>query len=364
MTGANRGPKPLHVLLLLTIPFVIAMGTTDPASSAEDSSAARSASGWLALIAQAEQAGLPTRFLRAIAPEFVSLEFEDLRAFAAEYHPGDHRMVLNRTLSFNAAGVVLKPLDALPSRDVGTLYHELFHAYLDYLTFVSAPLESTPSGAGLIAFARKQQHCRYEEVLITPVVQRPSVTEARILTERESWEALNETWAVFVGWAVWTRIELSGGQGLRGPSQSMVDRQWVSRLVRADRDGVLLGYYEPEDPAERRVARKRFLAPIHRISPNEVEVLLRVAFEEPAAQARLAAQAMQPGQLPGDRAEPCARKASSLVSPLRSRRSPRIGSQRFGPIFPLTFTHRARTIPRFQKTKSWLPWVSCLAERV
>src|SRR5690349_15156519 len=59
---------------------------------------------WPSLIAQAKTAGLPTRFLLAIDPSFVTLEFDDLHAFAAEYHPEDHQLILNRSLSFNAAG--------------------------------------------------------------------------------------------------------------------------------------------------------------------------------------------------------------------------------------------------------------------
>ena len=47
------------------------------------------AKAWEQLITQAATLGLPTRFLRVIAPDFVTVEFEDLRAFAAEYHPAE-----------------------------------------------------------------------------------------------------------------------------------------------------------------------------------------------------------------------------------------------------------------------------------
>jgi hypothetical protein len=243
--------------------------------------------------------------LRVIEPGFVTLEFSDLRTFAAEYHPEDHRMVLNRVLSFNAAGGRLKPLSSLSSREVSTLYHELFHAYLDYLTSRHDAAAADAESARLLAFARDQQRCRYAIVTITPVIQRKSVTEPRLLTDRESWEALNETWAVFVGWAIWTRLELSRGQGgkaLLGPSTT---EGWLNRLRKADRDGEFIGYYEPEDPAERAMTLKRYLAPAHRISPREVGVLLEVVLGEPAEQARRSSAVMESNRPPAPGSPPC-----------------------------------------------------------
>ena len=97
-------------------------------------------------------------------------------------------------------------------KELETLYHELFHAYMDFLEQESAPPEAH---ALLMVFAREQQLCRYQQVLITPVLQKRELKEERFLSEAESWEALNETWAVFVGWAVWTQMEL----GKKGPKR-------------------------------------------------------------------------------------------------------------------------------------------------
>jgi hypothetical protein len=44
--------------------------------------------------------------------------------------------------------------------------------------------------------------------------------------------------------------------------------------------GELLGYYEPDDPEERRVARKRFIAPSNGLTPQDVELLLTDALGE------------------------------------------------------------------------------------
>jgi hypothetical protein len=229
---------------------------------------------WEKLIADAKALKLPVRFLEEIPAGFARFEFDDLRTFAAEYHPAEHRMVLNRALSFNQAGGTLRPLRQLTHKDLQTLYHELFHAYMDYLVAES----SRPSGAGssahsLLTFAREQQRCRYERVLITPVPQRRDQTEERFLTEEESWEVLNETWAVFVGWAIWTRLEL--GQSKSNQIDSAVGtRGWIERLRVADRQADLRGYYEPEDPAEKAIAQKRFVAPAFRISAQEVKRLM------------------------------------------------------------------------------------------
>ncbi len=265
---------------------------------------------WRNLLTQADARGLPTRFLRVIEPGFVTLEFSDLRTFAAEYHPEDHRMVLNRVLSFNAAGGRLRPLATLTSREVSTLYHELFHAYLDYLTSRPDAAAADAESARLLAFARDQQRCRYAIVTITPVVQRKSVTEPRLLTDRESWEALNETWAVFVSWAVWTQLELLRGEkgsALRRPSAT---ESWLKRLKKADRDGEFVGYYEPEDPAERAMAQKRHLSPAHRISPREVALLLEVVLGWRDDESRRSSAVMESNRPPAPGSLPCQDSAS------------------------------------------------------
>ena len=235
---------------------------------------------WGQLLSEAHALGLPTKFLKAIPPSFVRFEFDDLHSYAAEYHPEEHRMVLNRAVSFNGAGATLRPLGQLTHAEIETLYHELFHAYIDYLvTSTAASSEVVPDP--VLAFARAQQRCHYEAVLITPVVQRKRETEERFLTERESWEALNETWGVFVGWVVWNQLELTsrGGRSIQKSGKSQ--DEWVSRLSRADQEGALRGYYEPEDPGERAVARKRYLAAASRLSEQEAAVLMENVIEFP-----------------------------------------------------------------------------------
>jgi hypothetical protein len=233
---------------------------------------------WHQLLSEAHALGLPTKFLKAVPPSFVQFEFDDLHSYAAEYHLGEHRMVLNRALSFNGAGATLRPLRRLTHAQIETLYHELFHAYLDYLVTAA---EASPEVASdpVLAFARVQQDCHYGAVLITPVLQRKGETEERFLTERESWEALNETWAVFVGWIVWNQLELTSSSARSIQKSGKTQDEWVSRLRSADREGILRGYYEPEDSGERAVALKRYLAPASRLSEQEVAVLLKDVVE-------------------------------------------------------------------------------------
>lgn len=225
---------------------------------------------WKQITSEAEGLSLPTKFLRTVPADFVRFEFDDLQAFAAEYHPSEHRMVLNRTLSFNVAGRTLRPLARLTHAELETLYHELFHAYMDYLETMDAQGQPGP----FLRFAREQQRCRYGVVLINPVVQRKNETEERFLSERESWEALNEGWAVFVGWTVWSQLETRHGadQSIQKPGKPR--DAWLRRLEESDREGKLRGYYEPEDPAERSVTRKRFLAVNSRLSSEEIGRLM------------------------------------------------------------------------------------------
>jgi len=229
---------------------------------------------WRQLLGEAHALGLPTKFLKAVPPGFVQFEFDDLHSYAAEYHLGEHRMVLNRALSFNGAGATLRPLGRLTHAEIETLYHELFHAYIDYLVTAA---ETSPEVASdpVLALARVQQRCHYGSVLITPVVQRKGETEERFLTERESWEALNETWAVFVGWVVWNQLELTNSTERSIQRSGKSQDEWVRRFRKADREGVFRGYYEPEDSGERAITRKRYLAPASRLSEPEATVLMK-----------------------------------------------------------------------------------------
>lgn len=245
------------------------------------------------LISQAEELGLPTKFLKELPPDFVTVTFEDLHRWAAEYHPEEHRMILNRVLSFNQAAGSLRPLTNMTALEVGNFYHELFHAYMDYLE--SKPPETDTDGGRLLAYARELQKCRYSEVKITPVLQRRTATEVRYLSEREAWETQNETWGVFVGWAIWTKLELIASRGKPG----VVSDGLLKRLKKADRDGILVGYYEPEDPNERKLAQKRYLAPAYRISPQEVETIMGLLLGESADSAGRAAAALQPASSKG-----------------------------------------------------------------
>lgn len=231
---------------------------------------------WERLLVEAERRQLPTKFLKELPAGFVRLEFEDLRTYAAEYHPSEHRLILNRTLSFNAAGRTLKPLAKMTHKELEVLYHELFHAYMDYLVWAEEQSGTVGGESGrLLDFARLQQRCRYREVMITPVAQRAEVTESRYLTETESWEALNETWAVFIGWAVWNQLAVKrNGRGALLQNRYQMDH-WGKRLEAAFKNGDLRGYYVPQDPHEQRTTQKRFLAKQSQLSWREAGELMR-----------------------------------------------------------------------------------------
>ncbi len=253
-----------------------ALAETAVSSHGELESTSRS---WARLLAEAERLRLPTKFLRVLPPDFIQFEFDELRTYAAEYHPGEHRMLLNRSLSLNAAGRVLKPLGRMTHKELEVLYHELFHAYMDYLMVRDVQLrEPERSSQTLLHVATEQQVCRYGEVMITPIVQRMDEVESRYLTEAESWEALNETWAVFVGWVVWNQLELLQQTGKSTFLGERDARQWILRLKRAFEQGEFRGYYVPEEPSERRLAQKRYLAKSSQLSLEEALVIMEQAF--------------------------------------------------------------------------------------
>jgi hypothetical protein len=246
---------------------------------------------WKQIKTEAAGLGLPTKFLAEVPADFVHFDFDDLQAFAAEYHPSEHRMVLNRTLSFNVAGRTLRPLNRLTHAELETLYHELFHAYMDYL----ASQEAQGQPDAFLSFARDQQRCRYGAVMITPVVQRKNETEERFLSDRESWEALNEGWAVFIGWTVWSQLEMRlGDRSIQQPGKQR--DAWLRHFEEADREGKLRGYYEPEDPAERSMTRKRFLAASSRLSSEEIGHLMAGPLEFSADLVRQALRRLEKTQ--------------------------------------------------------------------
>lgn len=234
---------------------------------------------WERLLVEAERLQVPTKFLRVVPPDFIHFEFDELRTYAAEYHPGEHRMLLNRTLSLNVAGRVLKPLERMTHKELEVFYHELFHAYMDYITVRDVQLgELGRDSEALLLFAKEQQVCRYGEVMITPIVQRMDEVESRYLTEAESWEALNETWAVFVGWVVWNQLELRQPRGKSTFRGGQDAHQWIPRFKRAFENGEFRGYYVPEEPEERRLAQKRYLAKSSQLSLEEALAIMEQAF--------------------------------------------------------------------------------------
>jgi hypothetical protein len=249
---------------------------------------------WARLAKEAAEMGLPSRFLRLLPPEFVKLEFADLKNVAAEYHPDGHRMVFHLNLSEGNQGKQLRSLRQIGNRDLATIYHELFHAYFDYVEFASGTPRMTPQGARLYAEAKRFVACRYSVVEISPTVTQKSASrkgrfEKRRISEREGWDALNETWGVFVGWAMWNKLEATARLNLATRWDWDTVEEYLDRLETAYVNGELTGYFEPADQAERRGVPRWYLAPSHAISAPEVALLLEVILDEAPGMARLAA---------------------------------------------------------------------------
>jgi len=247
---------------------------------------------WARLTQEAAEMGLPSRFLGLLPPEFVKLEFADLKNVAAEYFPDGHRMVFHRHLSENNQGARLRPLRQIGNQDLATIYHELFHAYFDYVDFAPDAPTMTPQGARLHREAKRFLVCRYQEVELSPGppqqgIVRKTRIEKRRLTDREGWDALNETWSVFVGWAIWNKLEVTGrlNQASRWDWDAVED--FLDRLETAYVGGDLTGYFEPADPEERKTVPRRYLAPTSGISTPEIALLLEVILDESPGMAGL-----------------------------------------------------------------------------
>jgi len=279
MTSAIRG---LLTVLIFLASNVHAAPVPDPPGE------------WARLTHEAAEMGLPSRFLRLVPLEFVKLEFADLKNVAAEYHPEGHRMVFHLNLSEGSQGTRFRSLRQIGNQDLATIYHELFHAYFDYVEFASGTPTMTPRGARLHTEAKRLAACRYTVVEVSPIspqkgVQRKAKFEKRRITEREAWDALNETWGVFVGWAVWNKLEVTDrlNPALRWDWDAQ--EEFLDRLEAAYANGELTGYFEPANQDERKGIPRWYLAPSYAISAPEIALLLEVILGESPGMARLAA---------------------------------------------------------------------------
>src|SRR2546425_11019838 len=143
---------------------------------------------WARLTTETAEMGLPSRFLRLLPVEFVKLEFAELKNVAAEYHPDGHRMVFHLNLSEGSQGKRLRSLRQIGNHDLATIYHELFHAYFDYVEFASETPRMTAQGARLYAEAKRFVACRYSVVEISPIATQKSAPRKGRFEKRRSEE--------------------------------------------------------------------------------------------------------------------------------------------------------------------------------
>src|SRR2546425_9229482 len=168
-------PLSLSLLLLAAVP-VWAGAVPEPQGE------------WARLTREAAEMGLPSRFLRLLPLEFVKLEFTDLKNVAAEYHPDGHRMVFHLNLSEGSQGKRLRSFQQIGNHDLATIYHELFHAYFEYVEFASETPRMTAQGARLYAEAKRFVACRYSVVEISPIATQKSAPRKGRFEKRRSEE--------------------------------------------------------------------------------------------------------------------------------------------------------------------------------
>lgn len=143
MPVVPRAYEMLHDSMFPAVVLLVVSAASVEAGISSHDEQENGSRSWERLLVEAERLQVPTKFLRVVPPDFIHFEFDELRTYAAEYHPGEHRMLLNRTLSLNAAGRVLKPLGRMTHKELEVFYHELFHAYMDYITVRDVQLGSS-----------------------------------------------------------------------------------------------------------------------------------------------------------------------------------------------------------------------------
>lgn len=278
MTVSNPGPWSMKTIFTVSLLALLFLPGPSSAVRVSDSHAE-----WGRLTKELAEAGLPSRFLKVLPVEFVQLEFADLKAAAAEYHPAGHRMVFNLALSEGNQGRRFRPIRDIGNQELATMYHELFHAYFDYIDFAADSARMPPEAVRLQTEAKRLLACRYTvvDVVAGPAQkahQRTVPIEQRRLSESEGWDALNETWGVFVGWAMWNKLEATNRLRTRWDWEA-VESFW-NRLAEGYQDRILTGYFEPADLQARHVLPRLYLAPSDAISLPEVALLLEVILEE------------------------------------------------------------------------------------
>ena len=75
-------------------------------------------------------------------------------------------------------GGTLRPLGRLTHKELETLYHELFHAYMDFLEQERAPTEAHAFGDGVCS---RSNNGAVSAGALTPVLQKKELKEERFL---------------------------------------------------------------------------------------------------------------------------------------------------------------------------------------
>jgi hypothetical protein len=116
---------------------------------------------------------------------------------------------------------------------------------------------------------------------------------------------MNDTWGVFVVWVLWTILVLFQDLLSTKTWTPALIVQWTQRLTDAVESVELLGYYEPDDPEERQIARKRFIAPSNGLTPQDVELLLGGVLGESAELVQASQAVFERYQTRVEPAPPC-----------------------------------------------------------
>ncbi len=123
----------------------------------------------------------------------IKLSFGGLRSSdtVAQYNRSTNEMRLGKNLSVDGLGRRLKPYDELSWSEIGPIFHELSHAYLDWAKEEAGKNEKANGNARRINAFANSTRCRYENV-VTKSGKKDT------LTESQQYDLLDETWAMWL----------------------------------------------------------------------------------------------------------------------------------------------------------------------
>lgn len=232
------------------------------------------ASSLRAFLDQAKANGFPVDFLYKVLPS-LKIQFGGVGSGAsAEFNRKD-TILLEKALSVDEeGGGGLKSYSLISDSDKGTVFHELFHAYMKWVQDESAKSGGDVEARRLADFIRTSR-CRYVNVTLTD-------GSKKSLSESDQYDLLNENWGIWFGGFLmrqWAQTAFQSRRGVLPAGGLDAERQKLIREAAQQRKEV--GYYHrfriPDGWIQIDVTADSAM------SANEMKFLMKHVLKMPAA---------------------------------------------------------------------------------